>query len=392
MNRAGWLGAVLVFAATEALYALLLGWGSPPAPGENLFSYALTMAVLTAPAGAAGALLWATWWRRTGVRVAAMDAPARLLAAAVATLPADRRDWGSAMTAELAQVPDRRERRRFATGCARAALFPPSGHRAPLLAVVALAATAVVITGPAVDRALPELRAFAVTFVALVGAFATLAASRARRLHWPAPGLPTALIALAGVAASIGVTGYYLATDASVALDTPAAITMGVLLAVGLWLALLPPRGLNISRRARRTGLGVGVAVAGGLFLSGRINDIDAGQSIGLYVLVVPALVLFWASFIVAMADRSFRAGLQTAVSAVVLACLLSFAVYVIEAVRYVRAGVHPIDGDALGPVAMQLHGAIGWVLVYLPASALPFAIIGAFAGSVARMPPRPAA
>jgi hypothetical protein len=383
MSRIGWMGAALVFVAAEVMYSLLLGRGSPPADGESLWSYALTMAVLTAPAGAAGALLWVTWWRRIGVCLAALDAPARLLAVAVATLPADRRGWGSAMTAELAQVPDRRERRRFATGCARAAVFSPSGPRGPIVVVAAFAAAAVVITGPALDRALPELRVFAVTFVGLVGAFATVAMSRARRLHRPVTGLPTAVTALAGVAASIAVTGYVLSTDASAALDPLAAIMLAVLLAVSLWLALIPPRGLTTSGRARRAGLGVAIALAGGLHLNARINDIEAGQSVGLYVLVVPVVVLFWASFLVARADRSFQAGLQTAIRAAVLTCLLSFAVYVVEAVRYDRAGVHPIDGDALGPVEM-LHGAIGWVLVYIPASALPFAIIGAFAGALA--------
>jgi hypothetical protein len=166
-------------------------------------------------------------------------------------------------------------------------------------------------------------------------------------------------------------------------LDPLAAIMLAVLLAVSPWLALIPPRGLTTSGRARRAGLGVAIALAGGLLLNARINDIEAGQSVGLYVLVVPVVVLFWASFLVARADRSFQAGLQTAIRAAVLTCLLSFAVYVVEAVRYDRAGVHPIDGDALGPVEM-LHGAIGWVLVYIPASALPFAIIGAFAGALA--------
>jgi len=53
-------------------------------------------------------LLWRAWWRRAGDR----------LAAAGATLPADRRDWGAAMAAELAQVEDRGARWRFAAGCA----------------------------------------------------------------------------------------------------------------------------------------------------------------------------------------------------------------------------------------------------------------------------------
>ena len=44
------------------------------------------------------------WWSRTGIRLSAMDPPERLLAAAVATLPDHRREWGMAMRAELAEV------------------------------------------------------------------------------------------------------------------------------------------------------------------------------------------------------------------------------------------------------------------------------------------------
>jgi len=89
-------------------------------------------------------LLWRAWWRQAGVRLSALDGPGRLLAAAAATLPAGRRDWGEAMAAELAQVPvqERAARWRFAAGCARAAIFPPGGSRAAVGVAGALAVTA----------------------------------------------------------------------------------------------------------------------------------------------------------------------------------------------------------------------------------------------------------
>jgi hypothetical protein len=59
--------------------------------------------------------------------LAALDGPARLLAVAAAALPEDRRDWGAAMAAELAQAPERGARWRFALSSARAAIFPPRG-------------------------------------------------------------------------------------------------------------------------------------------------------------------------------------------------------------------------------------------------------------------------
>ena len=64
--------------------------------------FALLLAVPTALWVAAALLLLDHWWWRTGIRLSAMDPPGRLLAAAVATLPDHRREWGMAMNAELA--------------------------------------------------------------------------------------------------------------------------------------------------------------------------------------------------------------------------------------------------------------------------------------------------
>jgi hypothetical protein len=104
--------------------------------------FALLLAVPTALWVAAALLLLDRWWWRTGIRMSAMDPPARLLAAAVATLPDHRRQWGTAMTAELAEVGGRSARWRFALSSARAALWlRPSGGW-PVLALVAGAVAA----------------------------------------------------------------------------------------------------------------------------------------------------------------------------------------------------------------------------------------------------------
>ena len=55
----------------------------------------------------------------------ARDIPRHLLTLAVRRMPAERRDWGRAMLAELAQLQNPSTRWRFALGCAQAALFPP---------------------------------------------------------------------------------------------------------------------------------------------------------------------------------------------------------------------------------------------------------------------------
>ena len=390
MNRMGWsgrLGAALVFVAGLVGFGQLLSLGSPRAVDENPVSYAITSVILATPAAVAGALLWRAWWLGIGIRLVAMDAPGRLVAAAVATLPDDRRDWGLAMAAELTQVPDRRERWRFAIGCARTAVFPPRGRWAPVLVVAALATAAAVITALLVDRALPDLRIFAVTFVGLVGALATVAVSRARRLRRPAAGLPIAVTGLASVAACIGVTGYYL-SDGSLLIDRTAAIELAAVLAAGLWLSLIPPRALTTSRRARVTGLRLGAALAAGMFLSSRIFD----GGVGGFLLIFPFLALFTAAALVAGADRSVWAGLQTVVWAMAITCMLSFTVYLVEAVRYGQAKVHVIFRDDVpGYTGTDLQEAIGWVFATLPTWSVPFGIIGAVLGAISRTPRDPA-
>ena len=100
--------------------------------------------------------------RQAGGRLSALDGPARLLAATTATLPADRRDWGAAMAAELAQVPvqERAVRWRFAAGCARAAAFPPGGTRVAVGAAGALMVSTTAAAAEAAGAALPAGRVF----------------------------------------------------------------------------------------------------------------------------------------------------------------------------------------------------------------------------------------
>lgn len=90
--------------------------------------------------------------RRKAV-TATSDAPSRLLSWAVGALPADRALWGTAMVGELDQMDTRRQRWRFAVGCASAAVFLPSrradsaGVAARLVAATALACAGLVAYG-----------------------------------------------------------------------------------------------------------------------------------------------------------------------------------------------------------------------------------------------------
>jgi hypothetical protein len=133
------------------------------------------------------------------------DLPARLLAAAVRRLPADRRSWGRAMLTELAEVPAGPRRWRFALGCARVALFPPRSGAVPGWAAVALVVAIAAGAGWAVHVLLPAMQVFAVAFVLLVGAYAAAAVALPGARPQAGQRLAVTGLVLVGVAAVIGV-------------------------------------------------------------------------------------------------------------------------------------------------------------------------------------------
>lgn len=71
-------------------------------------------------------VLFSLWQRRrVPDNLSAGNGPERLLAAIVGQMPDERREWGTAMLAELGQIDCLLARWRFALGCIRVALFPP---------------------------------------------------------------------------------------------------------------------------------------------------------------------------------------------------------------------------------------------------------------------------
>jgi hypothetical protein len=362
---------------------------------------AVGAAVLLAPFlwlwAVAAWLLWRAWWRQAGVRLSALDGPGRLLAAAAATLPAGRRDWGEAMAAELAQVPvqERAARWRFAAGCARAAVFPPGGSRVAVgVAGVAVAAT--VAAALATGAVLPAGRVFAPTFVGVVGGLATLAVARSHRAGWAWPGAAITGLGLAGVAACIAATGYYLAEFPAyhradppatlVSLPPVTAAVLAVLLAGCLWLALRPPRWLLPDRHARRFGVGMAVALFAGFVLTtSRQESGDPSGSEGMvfYLLIGPILVVLTGSAAAAAVGRSFRSGLWACAWAIVLGAPLLIAAWLAETLRWYQQGQGTVLDRAGGlGVGVNLGDAVWWPLVFLAVWALPLGVVGAAAGS----------
>jgi hypothetical protein len=397
LGRLGGLVAVAVAAAPFVwLWVEMMRNADDPLSFRVRLDMAIWMAVFATPWMIAAWVLWRAWWAQAGPRLAALDGPGWLLAAAAAALPADRRDWGVAMAAELAQVPDRAGRWRFAAGCARAAAFPPGGTRAAVGVVGALAVAATAAAALATGATLPAARVFAPTFVGLVGGLATLTVARSRRLRRTGPGLAVAGLTLAGVAGCLAATSWYLAEYPSTPSGSPptssatltpvTAVTLAVGLAGCLWLALRPPRWLVPDRPARRLGLAMAIVLVAGFVLVSRLAlrgvALDAGTAS--YLLFVPPMVLLTGSAAAATAGRSFRTGLWACAWATMLGGLGVIVAWLAEAPRwYAQGGGLLLDGEGGVGMGANLGDAIWWTLIVLGLWTLPLGIIGAAAGSL---------
>jgi hypothetical protein len=407
MNRTRRLGRLGGRAASAAaampfawLWVLQMHTARAPLTLRARLDLAIWMAVFGTPWMLAAWLLWRAFWRHAGAGLSALDGPGWLLAAAAATLPADRRHWGAAMTAELAQVRGRAARWRFAAGCARAAAFPPGGDRVAVGVAGALAVAATAAAVLATGAALPAGRVFALALVGLLAGLATLAVARSGRARRPGPGPATAGLALAGVAACVAATGYYLAEYPSydqlrrpglgVSLPPMTAVVLAVALAGCAWLAVRPPRWLLGQRHARRFGVAMAVALVAGFVLASRQELGGAELDVGMldYLLLALPLVLLAGSAAAAAVGRSFRAGLWACAWATVLAAPPLVAAWLAEALRWHRQrGQLLLDGEGgLGVggnlVGANLGDAVWWTLVVLALWALPLGVLGAAAGS----------
>jgi hypothetical protein len=148
-----------------------------PPSAETRLDIAIWMAVFATPAMLAAWLLWRAWWRQAGPPAVGDGRPGVAGGGGECDAPRRPARVGRGHGGRAGQVQERAARRRFAAGCARAAVVPPGGGRAAGLAAalaVAAALAAALVTG----AALPAGRVFALAFVGLLGALATLTAAR----------------------------------------------------------------------------------------------------------------------------------------------------------------------------------------------------------------------
>ncbi len=376
----------VVVAVFAAFSVVVFALEDPPELPSQYLSSAVALAVVATPWVIAARRMWRAWWSPTS-DVTTRDVPSPLLASAAKALPSNRRDWGTAMEAELAHLQSVAGRWQFALGCVRTALFPSLNNRAP--AVVLVVAVAVVGVGLAVGLALPAIAVFSVTFVVLIGIAMMLAMARSQRLREGLPSPGVIVVGLVGVAGCIALTAYFLLEHPSSigAFDPIVAVVLAVVLAGSLWLTVSPPKGLTSSRVAQRCGVGAALVLGGSFAVTSRLAletqlDLDAG--VAAYLMFAPIVILFFGSAIAAMREGSFRAGVQAAVWTALLGTLLVFVIYFPEVLGWHRLeGRLLLDGETGYPVGVNLRDAIVWILVWLPIWGLPFGVIGASAGAV---------
>jgi hypothetical protein len=218
--------------------------------------------------------------------------------------------------------------------------------------------------------------------------------ARSPRAGWAWPGAAITGLGLAGVAACIAATGYYLAEfPAYHRADPPATLAslppvtasvLAVLLAGCLWLALRPPRWLRPDRPARRFGVGMAVAlIAGFVLTTSRQGDPSGSEGMVFYLLIGPILVVLTGSAAAAAVGRSFRSGLWACAWAIVLGAPLLITAWLAEALSWYQQGQGTVlDGAGGLGVGVNLGDAVWWPLVFLALWAVPLGVVGAAAGS----------
>ena len=184
---------------------------------------------------------------------------------------------------------------------------------------------------------------------------------------------------VAAVAGCIAATAYMLVNDA--ALRPVPAVLLAAVLAGFLWLGLTPPRALLTSRRAQGLGIGLGFALGSGFLWSTGFPS-DTGNGVLDFVVFGSMLMLFVGSGLAAFVDGSFRSGVQTAVWGATIGMLLIFGIWLVEAVRWYRAGAgFLLDNDGPATIAANLTDALFWDFLFVSVWALPFGIFGAALG-----------
>ena len=391
-------GRLVPLLLAAGVVVLALGWvvgftlsvgGLPSDPGPSSAYFvmvAVVGTVVAVPWAFATRMLWRDHRRTTPANQ--NDGPATLVALAVATLPAERRDWGLAMQAEVSGLAPGATRWRFALGCARAVVLVPRPLSRRSVGIGALVAALAVLAGLAGGAAVPGMGVLLVAVVGLGGAVLARSVRRPGGGRGAGLGRPVQVAGLLAVGACLGAIAYFLAHYPVAAAQLPPVVAVGVaiMLAGCGWLMIDPPRALVADRLVGWVAVTSSAVLAIGLLVLSRhrvATRTGLGDGILGYLYLVPSVVIFLVAAIAAMSGRSFRAGVRATVWICVLTSLLLFAVAIVEAVQWYRFDTRLIlagDGVPLSAVGENLRNFLCGMIL-LPVWWLPYGVIGAAAG-----------
>lgn len=139
-----------------------------------------------------------------GARSRDGDLPERIAVAATHRLPPDRRPWGEALVAELAAIPGRGQRWRFAAAVLRIAAFPPARKPAAVRATAAIGALLTLVATLVAVGIVPTLSVFVAALGLLTSGYATAVACRRPLLPTGRAELVATAMAVVGVLAAVG--------------------------------------------------------------------------------------------------------------------------------------------------------------------------------------------
>jgi hypothetical protein len=173
-----------------------------------------------------------------------------------------RRAWGQALVAELAAIPGRGRRWRFAAAVLRIALFPPAPAPAAVRSAAATGVLVTVVATLAAARLLPTLTVFVAALGLLTSVYATAVACRWPRRPTSSMHLAAAAVVVAGVLAATGAVTVVAAAHPTATRDQTHVFS--VVLAVALSGYLVAGLSATVTGSAARATLWGAVAGAGG--------------------------------------------------------------------------------------------------------------------------------
>ncbi|HKT01198.1 MAG TPA: hypothetical protein VJT31_16865 [Rugosimonospora sp.] len=325
------------------------------------------------------------------------DLPARIVTTATNRLPADRRDWGQAMVAELFTVHGLIRRWRFAVGVLHIALFPPPRHPRRVLAVAVVGLLIAAAATALAQATAPGLSVFAASLGLLLCGYTTILASRSEPPRRSAGRVSVAVVALAGLVAAaataVAVVARVDATHPTPARDysTQFGILFALLLTGYLALAVTPPRLRDTTNTALWWAAG-GALAAGAAWIGIALSSpVDPNGIQPLLNPVVAGSVLAVSLGAAATTRTLFigvRAGLLTAILAapihftVDLTAMLHLGTYTLtdpyDITAYAHSGYHDVASYLLSD---RIGGDIATLVVY-PITTLALALLAASAGN----------